>query len=221
MASLGLDHAIKMAKANLDYIMRPSAAVHDEYYYVMARTEGKTFGALETADDKKFMIKICHDALKKRARKHRRRKGKSKGVSLCHKIVVSLPLDANPCHQMVMAESILEVLAGDSEAVVLASIHFDTPNNPHLHLWIVDGPETIEAAQKRAEDRKHKKSKTSTKKTRVRRRDQLRLTELNGFKKTRLEIANAIDEISLDAGLRRPEIRSLKEQGLDRKAPSA
>ena len=190
--------------------------VRDNYHLVFARTDGETFGCLKDADDKKFMQELCVKALDKRARKHRNIKGKTKGVSLCHKVVISLPGDADPGHQMQIAKGILEKLGGDSEAVILAAIHFDTPGNPHLHLWVVDGPETLEAARARAEKRKRAKSKSDTKKTRVTRRDHLQLTDKDGYKQTRQIIAKAIDKIAVREGLRRPEIRSLAERGIDR-----
>ena len=216
MASMGLDEAKNKAKENLDYILRPSATRAGQYHLVFVRTDGETFGCMQDAGDKKFIRELCVKALDKRARKHRNIKGKTKGVSLCHKVVISLPKDANLDHQMGIAQGILDELGGGSEAFILAAIHFDTPGNPHLHLWIVDGPETLEAAKARAEERKRAKAKSDTKKTRVTRRDHLRLTDKDGYKKVRQTIAKVIDEIAVRKGLRRPEIRSLAERGIER-----
>ncbi|SNY93274.1 MobA/MobL family protein [Cohaesibacter sp. ES.047] len=230
-ASVNLSQGKQLAMANLNYILRPSATRYEQCQHIFARTNGVTYGCVDSVADKKEMVKRCEEALSKRAQKSAKNrsakggglgkagdknKAKIKGVALCYKGVIALPADANPLHLMHMAQEILEHLAADSEAMVVAAIHYDRPGNPHLHLWIVDGPETMESARARAEERKAQRSEDDTKKTRVNRRDQVRLNERYGYKNGRHEIGQIIDRISVCEGLRRPQLLTLAERGLDK-----
>jgi hypothetical protein len=85
---------------------------------------------------------------------------------------------------------------------------------------MVDGLESSDHAKGRTQKRKSGKCKSassSKKKTRVRRRDYIRLGEIGSRKKARLDVTAIINMIANRDGLRRAEARSLKEQGLSEK----
>ena len=216
------EDGIAKAMANLQYIMRFNAVDPLRGGALLYRTDGLTHHVPMKVEERNAFIEMCEEKLGHRARKHT----KSRGVRLLDKAIVSLPADAN-CHQRIeIAELAIAQFAGDSDATVVAAIHTDRSNNPHIHLWMIDGPESREQALARTKERtRHTKSsrpKKSNKtiqpeRRRVRRQDYIRLGDLGSRAKARMDVAAVINIVANREGLRRAETRSLEEQGLDKK----
>ena len=204
---------VEKALANLRYISRQQAVDNERNGALIYRTNGITTTVQMEQSDRQPFFELCTTKLKKRTEK---KSGKT-GSRMLDKAVISLPADANPAQQLEMAEQIVEHFAGESEALVVAAIHIDKPHNPHLHLWMVDGLETQESARARADIRKSddmtQNIPSEKPRRRVRRRDYIRLGELNSRAQARLDVAAIINAIATRDGLKLAETRSLKEQG--------
>jgi hypothetical protein len=194
---LSVADATARATANLDYITRRAACQDGD---LLIHQAGKT----EIAQDEKGRAALrarALSALDERGKKHRA----NTGVRLCDKLIVSLPADATPAEHRQMATEIIASLGGDSEALLIGAIHTDKQGNPHLHIWALDGLETVEAAKARAPNAK-----------RVRRAEHLQMNEGGNRQELRAQVAEAINKVSRTAGRRLAEVRSFKERGIDR-----
>lgn len=197
--SLSISAAAKAAIATLSYICRAEAAAD---FDIIGHSQGQTMIA-EDAVDRAAMREMTLWSINARAKRH----SDANGIRLADKIIVSLPQDATPEHHREMVRKIVSNLGQDSDAWIVAAIHRDRSGNPHAHILAIDGMETREAAKARRPDA-----------TRIRRRDALRLNEGGCRQILRQRIADQINAVSALHGYRRAEIRSLKDQGIQREA---
>ncbi|MEG3619819.1 MobA/MobL family protein [Magnetovibrio sp. PR-2] len=91
------------------------------------------------------------------------------------KWIVTFPNEASEDQCRYIAKTFLEEFIVDSEALGRCDFHFK-PGNYHGHMHLIDGLETLASAKARAAERDAER--TDGKKTRVRRRNQLRFKEL-------------------------------------------
>ena len=209
---------MEKSRAHLRYIARPSATGHHAEGAVLLRTDGQTVVAPDGPVARRAFLGRIDAAIDARAANHRARRG----VRLIDKGIVSLPSDANAAQCFEMTEALAEEFGGNSEAHVVAALHRDRRGNPHVHLLMIDGKETAEAASERAEKRRQVEEGGAfldgrkPKKTRVRRQDHLRLGELGSRAAARLRAAAVVNRIAVRDGLRCPETRSLSELGIER-----
>ncbi|WP_163850110.1 MobA/MobL family protein [Pseudooceanicola aestuarii] len=190
---LSLTEAIATAKARFRYQTRDAACGDED---VICHTEGQSL-----TGDKQAVKSKAYAALAARAKKHTEKNG----IRLCDTGHISLPNDASTEEQREIAETLVADMAGDSQALVVASIHHDKKGNKHLHWWAVDGLETREAAIARNPEAK-----------RVRQRDQLRLNEGGSRQDWRERMAGVVNQVAEKHGRKKAEHRSLKDQGIDR-----
>jgi hypothetical protein len=200
-AGLPIGDARKAALGNLTYICRADAAAD---FDIIGHCQGETLIA-KNAADRAAMREMSRWAINARADRHT----EANGIRLADKLIVSLPRDATAEHHREMLSMIISELGRDSDAWIVAAIHRDRGGNPHAHILAIDGLETRKAAADRRPDAK-----------RVRQRDALRLNEGGNRQALRLTIAALINGVSDTYGYRRAEVRSLKEQGIQRAAQS-
>lgn len=130
----------------------------------------------------------------------------TKGARISERVIVSLPNDASPHHLRNMVTSMVEEMAADSDARIIAAIHVDDPNNPHVHISIADGLQSRASAEAAA---------AASGKKRVRQSKQVR-PMLADYSEARAMFARHINMSAAAVGHKRAEIRSLAVQGIDR-----
>lgn len=196
-SGLTVSAARKAALDNLAYICRADATAD---FDIIGHCQGETLIAKD-AIDRAAMREMSRWAIDARAKRHT----EANGVRLADKLIVSLPRDASPEHHRKMVAAIISEMGQDSDAWLVAAIHRDRRGNPHAHILAIDGLETHNAAAARRPDAK-----------RVRRRDALRFNEGGNRQALRQEIADQINTVSDTYGYRLAEVRSLKDQGIQR-----
>ncbi|SFO96820.1 MobA/MobL family protein [Cohaesibacter marisflavi] len=216
--ALSTASAVSQAKAHVQYIVDPNKTDLAQEGMILASTED---GHVTTSQERRELIQSISEKLDRRTQKLQKpnRDGSKKPpilksrVRVMDKIIVSLPNDATLEHQAEIGRLTLSALIGDSGAFGIAAIHGDCENNKHMHIALIDGPESRDAAQKRAETRCETKP---DKVIRVRQGDHLRLNEAYAKRNTRLKIGEIINNVADRHGLRRAELRSLEELGIER-----
>jgi MobA/MobL family len=142
-------------------------------------------------------------------------KGGKVGRRLSSSLIVSVPNEWPPEARADALRRLTAHLApAGSEACAIGAIHTDKPGNTHMHFVVVDGLEPIEAARKRADERRKGMDPDAAAKVRVRRRNALRLNELGRPKELRRELAGLMNEVAKERGLRGVEWRSFEERGI-------
>lgn len=189
--------AIGAAMAHLRYIDRPGAALER----AAAGIVDFTTGSLASTSHE------IHAALRVRIRQ-RTECGGEVGARIAEKMIVSLPNGWPAEARQEALELIVEHLAPPgSEAMAYAVSHRDKPGNAHLHVLALDGLESLEAARARRPEAK-----------RVRRRQVIRLGDLDRPKELRAEIAAILNGIAERCDLQRVEWRSFEARGIDQEA---
>lgn len=202
------------AISSIRYITRDTAAEGVAW-------AGERLEVAGAKDGAKAVKRALSEAIQARAGE-----GGKQGRRVADRLIVSLPNDWPPQARRVAAERLSRHFAPPgSSALCLAAIHTDKPDNPHIHLLAVDGLESHESAQARADERRKKKTKSamndaaktgmhSQSKTRARRRDVMRLNEGGRPKELRKEIAGILNGIAAEMDLHGVEWRSFEARGI-------
>ena len=188
--------AAAKAKAHLRYIDRRSAA---------RAKDARGAGRLLNPDGSPARTRAQGRAAIRRAIDARAQRGGKNGSRVAEKLIFSLPNDFQGDAAREALGRVLARLVADSDAVAYGVIHTDRPDNLHCHILAVDGPESVESAQKRRPGAK-----------RTRRQDQLRMGNLGRPKELRAMIAEEINVVATKRGLTMVEHRSFEARGIER-----
>lgn len=190
--------AVSRAMASLRYITRDDARPD-----VIAVHEGKRVGskATELADLRKQLAPIIRTEAEARAERGGRR-----GSLVASTLTVSLPSSWSEQVQRQATVDLAGLYLRRGCRAVVASRHRDNPKNPHIHLLIIDGPESRIAARKRA-------TETGG---RIRRGDALRLNAGGSPKRERAAVAEVLNDLAEHTNSERVEWRSFKTRGIER-----
>lgn len=156
-------------------------------------------------------------------------KGGKRGSRVAEKFVISLPNSWSADDRAEILRRLVEHIAPpDSDAKAWGVVHKDRPENRHIHIVAIDGAESRQdaVARKEAGDwRRHPErtqsadeavlGATRPPRTRIVRRNVIRLGDKTRAKEVRSEIAGVINQLAAERGLERVEHRSFAERGLE------
>lgn len=183
--------AANSARAHIRYITRPEAKP-----VVITSQHSRTITAKE---GRELISKAANDRAKQR-----------KNGRVLERVVISLPKELDIREQAIVTKRIVDDISFNGKLVAVATIHRDRPENPHLHLTIVDAKESREEAQARRPGAQ-----------RVRQQDRLRLGELGAPELWRDRIGRVMNQTIKRLGkadLVHVETRSFTERGIETEA---
>lgn len=195
--------AISRAEAGLRYGLRESAAGALAY-----SGDGLAQAVAEARGSRQAYRRAIRLAFHPRLKEAAQRGGKT-GARVMDTAIITFPSSWPPAAKRQAMERVCALYAPPgSQALALAVEHNDKPDNPHFHLYAINGLESHEAADARA----------AANGTRPRRRLVNRMGDLGSPKKMRAAIAAEMNAVADKMGLERVEHRTLKSRGIDRPA---
>lgn len=195
--------AISRAEAGLRYGLRETATGALAF-----SGEGLAQAVAEAPGNRPALRRAIRLAFHPHLKQAAQRGGKT-GARVMDTAIITFPSSWPPAAQREAMQRVCALYAPPgSEAIALAVQHKDKPDNPHFHLYAINGLESHEAAAARA----------AANATRPRRRLVNRMGDLGSPKKMRAAIAAEMNAVADKMGLERVEHRSLKSRGIDRPA---